>query len=386
VLGTRDWSSLVTRLDGHYEPGLFDVRAPAPRPTALATMVRAFATVGSFDHPALEAPGWWRSPDRILYPDERADDAHLAVATPRSTRAPRPVLITGASGTLGRAVARLCAARGLVCRAVSRAELDVTDGDAIDELLRESNAWAVVNAAGYVRVDDAEHDVEACRDGNVAGAVTLAAACAERGIPLATFSSDLVFDGRAGRPYVESDRPAPLNVYGRTKADAEQQVLALLPSALVIRTAAFFGPWDEWNFVTRTLCSLADGVPVEAADDLVVSPTYVPDLVHTALDLLIDGERGIWHLANEGAVSWAALARMAAEAAGLDASLVRGCSRDLLQLPARRPAYVALASERGALMPSLRDALARYVRERPWQRAGAAGAMLDPSAQGASAG
>jgi dTDP-4-dehydrorhamnose reductase len=363
ALGTHDWSSLVTRLEGDYEPGLFDVRAPAPRPTALATMVHSLATTGDFDHPALGHPGWWRCQDRLLYAE------HGDLESPRNEDpGGRPVLITGASGTLGSAFARICAARGLAHRALSRHELDVGDRDAVERTLRETGAWAVINAAGYVRVDDAEYDAESCRWLNVTAAETLAHACAREGIPLVAFSSDLGFDGSRRTPYVERDAVAPLGVYGRTKAECEARMLAVLPSALVVRTAAFFGPWDEWNFITRTLASLRIGVPVDAADDLVVSPTYVPHLAHAALDLLIDGERGIWHLANRGETTWAELARMAARGADLDESLVRGRPHTELGLSARRPRYAALGSERGHPMPSLESALAAYLHERPWSR------------------
>jgi dTDP-4-dehydrorhamnose reductase len=109
-------------------------------------------------------------------------------------------------------------------------------------------------------------------------------------------------------------------------------------------------------------------VPVDAADDLVVSPTYVPDLVHGTLDLLIDGERGIWHLANAGETSWADFARMAARAADLDESLVRGRPHTQLGLTAARPAFAAMESERGRILPPLEAALGAYVRERPWRR------------------
>ena len=367
VLGTHDWSSLVTRLEGNYEPGLFDVRAPRPRPTALARMARSLATRGTFDHPALGAPGWWRCSERLLYPDH---GERRATAGQRE-RAPipgRPVLITGASGTLGSAFARLCAARGLAHRALGRHDLDVTDRAAVERMVRETGAWALINAAGYVRVDDAEQDAEACQRLNATAAETLARACEGAGIPLVAFSSDLVFDGRKGAPYVESDRVAPLGAYGRSKADCEARVLAAHPGALVVRTAAFFGPWDEWNFITRALASLALGVPVDAADDLVVSPTYVPDLVHATLDLLIDGEHGIWHLANTGETSWAELARAAARAADLDETLVRARPHTELGLAAPRPRAVPLASERGWIMPSLDAALGAYLRERPWQR------------------
>ena len=363
VLGTRDWSSLVTRLEGNYEPGLFDVRAPRPRPTALARMARALATKGTHEHPALGAPGWWRCADRLLYPDRR-----IARGGDRESPTGRPVLIAGASGTLGSAFARLCAARGLAYHARTRHDLDITDRAAVERAIRETGAWALINAAGYVRVDDAEQDADACLRLNTTAAQTLAEACAGAGIPFVAFSSDLVFDGTKDGPYVESDPVAPLGVYGRSKADCEARVLAAHPGALVVRTAAFFGPWDEWNFITRTLASLALGVPVDAADDLVVSPTYVPDLVHATLDLLIDEERGIWHLANAGETSWAELARAAARAADLDETLIRARSHTELGLVARRPRAVPLASERGRIMPPLESALGAYVRERPWLR------------------
>ncbi len=367
VLGTRDWSSLVTRLEGNYEPGLFDIRAPRPRPTALARMARSLATRGNHEHPALGAHGWWRCTDRLLYPEH--DDAR-AIADRRGIESPpgRPVLIAGASGTLGSAFARLCVARGLAYRALTRHDLDVTDRAAVQRAVRETGAWALINAAGYVRVDDAERDAETCHRLNATAAETLARACADMGVPLVAFSSDLVFDGTKGEPYVESDRVAPLGVYGWSKAECETRVLAAHPGALVVRTAAFFGPWDEWNFLTRTLASLTLGVPVDAADDLIVSPTYVPDLVHATLDLLIDGERGIWHLANAGETSWAELARIAARLADLDDTLMRARSHNQLGLVARRPRAVPHASEHGSIMPPLEAALAAYLRERPWLR------------------
>jgi dTDP-4-dehydrorhamnose reductase len=156
-------------------------------------------------------------------------------------------------------------------------------------------------------------------------------------------------------------------VFGRSKADGEARTLALLPSALVVRTAAFFGPWDDWNFVTRSLRSLAAGEVVEAADDLVVSPTYVPELVDAVLDLLIDGERGIWHLANAGATTWADLARAAARRARLDESLVRGRPAAELSFAAPRPRHAVLASERAWIMRPLEDALHRYAATRAWE-------------------
>jgi dTDP-4-dehydrorhamnose reductase len=271
-----------------------------------------------------------------------------------------PVLITGAAGTLGSAFVRLCAERGLACVGLPHEELDVADRAAVDRVLRETGAWAVVNASGYVRVDDAERDKAGCHRGNVAGAATLAAACAEHRIALLTFSSDLVFDGEKRAPYVESDPTCPLGIYGATKDESERRVLAVLPSALVVRTAWFFGPWDEWNFLTTALRTIAGGMPTILPDDQLVSPTYVPDLVHASLDLLIDGEHGVWHLANEGSTTPAALARAAARIAGLDEALVIGRPTKDMGLAATRPRQVVLESERGSIMPSLDHALSRY--------------------------
>lgn len=131
-----------------------------------------------------------------------------------------------------------------------------------------------------------------------------------------------------------------------------------------MRTSGFFGPWDSVNFVSLALAALAQGRPFVAASDQIVSPTYVPDLVHASLNLLIDGEQGIWHLANRDALSWAQLARKAARMAGISTVTLQERPMALLHSPARRPAYSALDSERAQHMPVLEDALARYLHLR----------------------
>jgi dTDP-4-dehydrorhamnose reductase len=161
---------------------------------------------------------------------------------------------------------------------------------------------------------------------------------------------------------------APLSVYGRSKADAEAAVAAAYPQALIARTSAFFGPWDEANAVHRALAAFAAGQRWRAPGDQRVSPTYVPDLVNVALDLLIDGADGIWHLANDGDVSWADLARKAASAMGYSQGLVDECLGEELEVAAPRPVYSVLGSDRGQRLPALDDALARFVAEREHQR------------------
>lgn len=277
---------------------------------------------------------------------------------------PQPILITGATGALGRAFERLCAERGLAMRATTRAELDITDARAVAAALDRYEPWLVVNAAGYVRVDDAEHDAARCYRENALAPGMLARRCARASVAFLSFSSDLVFDGRKDTQYVEHDAPAPLGVYGWTKYEAEKLILDEHPGALVVRTSALFGPWDEHNFVTTVLRQLATGDIVRAALDTIVSPTYIPDLVHACLDLAIDGECGVWHLANLGSTSWADLARTVARLGGYPTELVEGVRSCELPWRARRPAFSALGSSRGALLPSLQLALERYYRER----------------------
>lgn len=272
----------------------------------------------------------------------------------------QPILITGGRGMLGRAFARLCGERYLAFEATARGELDIADAAAVSAALGRLRPWLVINAAGYAAVDAAEDDAERCRRDNIAGAETLARACARARVDLVTFSSDLVFDGAKRAPYEEADAPAPLGVYGRSKHDAERRVRDAHPDALVVRTGACFGPWDPHDFVQRSLRALAAGREVRAAGDLTVSPTYVPDLVHACLDLAIDRARGVWHLANTGATTWAGLARAAAILAGYAGDCVADVPASSLRWRARRPVFSALGSARGALLPPWEHALRRH--------------------------
>ncbi|WP_313169329.1 SDR family oxidoreductase, partial [Massilia oculi] len=247
------------------------------------------------------------------------------------------------------------------CHVLTRQEMDITDPASVEAAIVRFKPWAIVNAGGYVRVDEAEADLDRCMRENTLGPTVLALACIRHALRFMTYSSDLVFDGVKGQPYVESDAANPLGVYGRSKLEAEQRVLDADPQALVIRTSAFFGPWDQHNFVTQALNALDIGLPFQAARDVTVSPTYVPDLVNVSLDLLIDRERGIWHLTNGEAVSWFELAQRACATAGVSSERLQEVSAEECGYAARRPGYSAMSSERGLLLPSLDDALKRYV-------------------------
>lgn len=274
-----------------------------------------------------------------------------------------PLLITGRTGTLGQAFQRVCHIRGLDAVCLDRAALDIADIASINQALDSYQPWAVVNTAGYVRVDDAETDEARCYRENTAGPALLADACAARGIQLLTFSSDLVFDGQQHHAYLETDRARPLNIYGHSKLRAEQAVLARLPAALVVRTSSFFSAWDSHNFVHHALAASRAGQPFAAADDLLITPTYVPDLVNTSLDLLLDEERGIWHLTNHGTCTWAELARQAVSTAGLDAAGIVPQPAASFGWAAVRPTFSALRSQQGILLPSVENALQQYLAD-----------------------
>ncbi|MFN2511956.1 MAG: family 1 glycosylhydrolase [Pyrinomonadaceae bacterium] len=367
AFGAFDWNSLLTRDEGLYEPGIFDLRGPTPRPTALARMSQALAAGLDYDHPTLDSAGWWHRLDRFCHPPANRRGHGLAASVGSVNMEGRPsraLLITGATGTLGQAFARICERRGLAYYLLTRQDMDIADPDSVSAALERYEPWAIVNAAGYVRVDDAEREVERCMRENVVGPTNLAHACAGSKIPLITFSSDLVFAGSQRTPYVESDAVLPLNVYGKSKAAAEQEVLDAFPGALVIRTSAFFGPWDKFNFVNCVLSAVAEGRMFWAANDVTISPTYIPDLVNVSLDLLIDGEQGVWHLANSGALTWTELARTVAQSTGYDPNYIGACANESFGLAASRPAFSVLSSERASLMRPFEEALVDYFLER----------------------
>ena len=345
MFGNVDWRFLLTRRAGFYDAGVFDARNGTPRPTVIARAARAYAKGEPFDHPALDSPGWWRRPPRLYPWNGRCKPMDWGG---------RKLLITGATGTLGNAFARICEERALPFCLTGRAELDLGDEGTIAAAIAEHEPWAVINTAGFVRVADAEREREACMAANADGAERLARACAAAGVPLVTFSSDLVFDGRLGRAYVEEDAVNPGCVYGLSKAEAERRVLAAARQALVVRTSAFFGPWDRYNFAWHVLSRLAAGETVQACARTEVSPTYVPDLVHATLDLLIDGETGLWHLANPGRISWYDFARRLAEGAGYDPECI-------VPLETAEPAVTALASSRGTMLRPFEAALDEYL-------------------------
>ncbi|KQR31804.1 sugar nucleotide-binding protein [Deinococcus sp. Leaf326] len=352
ALGSFDWNTLHTSFGGYYEPGAFDVRAGTPRPTALAGLLRTRAAGGVPDHPTLAAPGFWERPERLFYPPvgSPAPAARLPPA--------RPLLILGA-GFLARSLAQLCRERGLAYRQWPSEVLNAPWAEILGAFGEAGRPWAVVNASGYGQIDEAERRARQFFQTHVVGQTRWASACAAQGAQFLTFSSDQVFAGESGAPYTERGTPSPVNAYGRAQWQAERRVLDACPGALVVRSSGLFGVRESRDFLSEALGTLQGGGQVHLDLDHHFSPTYLPDLVHASLDLLIDGESGLWHLVNQGESTWGDLVGTLAERLGLSRQQVR----PLTALPQRqvpRPRYSVLRSTRGQLLPSLGQALDHY--------------------------
>jgi dTDP-4-dehydrorhamnose reductase len=220
----------------------------------------------------------------------------------------RPILVIGRAGQLARCLVEEARARDMIVVARSRPEFDLADADAAERLVAEIEPRAVVNAAAYTGVDQAETEVAKAFAINRDGAARLAAAAARHGAPFVHVSTDYVFDGRKAAPYDEEDTPAPLNIYGQSKLEGEMAVRANHPAAIVVRTSSVYSPYGH-NFV-RTMLRLAETLDViNVVNDQRASPTSAADLAGAMLTILRQmlggGARsGIYHLAGDGAVSW----------------------------------------------------------------------------------
>jgi len=213
----------------------------------------------------------------------------------------------------------------------------------------------VLHAAAWTDVDGAEADPQEAAAVNVGGTANVAAL----GVPLVYFSTDYVFDGSKGEPYVEADAPSPLSAYGRTKLHGEA---AAGDRSWIVRSSWLFGPTGH-NFVRTMLRLGAERGEVAVVDDQRGCPTYVGHLAEAVL-ALAELPYGVWHVAAEGDCTWADFAEAIFEEAGIRCR-VRRIGSEELQRPARRPAYSVLRSERPGVprLPHWREGL-RHCLER----------------------
>ena len=301
-------------------------------------------------------------------PHDMADDA-----------VPVGYLVAGANGMLGHALRRVLFGQGRTQSAPSEEAFDITDSEAV---LREATRFAaeldpdqrgvLVNAAAYTNVEGAEDEPQRAYLVNETGARILAEAARAAGLGFVHVSTDFVFDGAKDGPYVETDSPGPLSVYGASKLAGDRAVAVAYPEALIVRTAWAFGPAGS-NFVTKVLDAARIRGSLQVVDDEIGSPTYTVDLAGGILRLVEAGATGIYHLAGADPAGTAVgpgvsrydLALEILSLAGLGDVPVEPVSSGSFPSKAARPANSVLdcgkAAAFGVTMPPWPDGLARFI-------------------------
>ena len=286
-----------------------------------------------------------------------------------------PILVTGGNGQLATSLVETGDER---IRRVGRPEFDFDQPDTIEEVFEAYLPSVVVNAAAHTAVDLAEKEPEASERANHTGPARLAALCAEAGIPLIHVSTDYVYDGRKGAPYVETDPTAPTGVYGRTKREGEEAVLAANPQSIVLRTSWVFSPYGK-NFIKTMLGAQLKTSKLKVVADQHGSPTSAPDLADAIMAIIARIETegfdpawaGIYHAANTGTTTWHGLAMATFEEAerhGRTMPEVAAIATADWPTPAARPADTRLDCTKldrtfGVRLPDWRPSLARTVDE-----------------------
>jgi len=274
------------------------------------------------------------------------------------------LIIIGADGMLGRSWAELLTARGIDHVATTRAELDITDQSALENVVKPETEW-VVNCAAYTLVDAAEEHENLAKDVNGYAVGRMAERCKAVGAKLLHYSTDYVFDGTATEPYPTNHRRNPVNVYGRSKALGEELIERSGVEHLLVRSSWLYAPWGK-NFVLtiRELARARESLRV--VNDQRGRPTDSRRLAEVSLALAEQGSRGVFHVTDGGECTWFELATLIADAVNPDCR-VEPCTSDEFPRPAPRPAYTVLdvsATEDvvGPLIPwedRVREVLAR---------------------------
>jgi dTDP-4-dehydrorhamnose reductase len=261
------------------------------------------------------------------------------------------ILLTGANGQVGRELARKGPREGFHVLSYDRKALDITDPRAVESAIQREACSLVINAAAYTAVDMAESEPAAAFAVNRDGPDHLASACAREGIPLIHISTDYVFDGQKGRPYLETDAVSPLSVYGRSKEEGERRIRAKLKAHVIIRTAWLYGIHGH-NFV-RTMLRLGRERPsLKVVDDQFGSPTYAADLAEAIIRIAgrcLERKSVVWgtyHYCGAGVTTWFGFAEAVFRLAGGYEDLR---VRDIVPIPtsgyptpARRPSWSVL--------------------------------------------
>jgi len=274
------------------------------------------------------------------------------------------VTVFGATGLLGKALAREWTDDDV--SGLGSKDADIRDPKQISNVIQRTQPNWIVLAAAYTDVDGCEGNPEHAFAVNCRGALNVAKAAKQFASRLLFLSTDYVFDGAKNRPYETNDPRAPLNVYGRSKAEAEVQISEVLPECCILRTSWLFG--NDGKCFPDTILKLAASRPaIDVVDDQRGSPTYTADLARTIIQLCRSDAKGIVHATNRGNCSWFEFAREIVADVRLN-SMVRPTTSEQFVRPAQRPRYSVLSSKslqkQAIEMPTWQDALRRYLRER----------------------
>ena len=269
------------------------------------------------------------------------------------------VLVTGVKGQLGYDVVNELEKRGHVAVGTDVDNMDITDANQVQTVIKEANPDAVIHCAAYTAVDLAEDNVDLCRRINADGTRNIAEVCKELDIKMIYISTDYVFDGEGTHFWQPDDARSPLNVYGQTKYEGELAVESLLEKYYIVRIAWVFGVNGK-NFIKTMLNLGKTRDHLTVVNDQIGSPTYTYDLAKLLVDMVETDKYGRYHATNEGICSWYDFACEIVRLGGVDAT-VSPCTTAEYPTPAKRPAWSAL--ENMALAATVgNDA-------RPWQQA-----------------
>jgi dTDP-4-dehydrorhamnose reductase len=270
---------------------------------------------------------------------------------------------------LGRDVMALLGERA---KGIDIGEIDITSLESVLKVVGAMKPDVVINCAAYTDVDGCETNRETAMAVNAEGVAHLAFACRELGALLVQISTDYIFDGGKGTPYVEDDAPHPLSVYGESKLGGEMNAV-FSPEHLIVRTQWLYGLHGK-NFVETMLRLGAEKDVLTVVDDQIGSPTWTVDLGKAIIALIDNGCRGIYHAANAEFCSWNSFAQEIFMQAGLSVTVTPMTTKELNRL-ARRPLYSTLecgklASDAGFQPQSWRSALHQYLLLRTQNRYG----------------
>jgi dTDP-4-dehydrorhamnose reductase len=284
----------------------------------------------------------------------------------------KKVVVFGCHGQLGIELVAVFTERGYQVTGFHRSQVDIGDSAEVEQAFAREDPSIVINAAAYNQVDIAEKEPVPAMIANGLAVRNLAMSCRQHDARLVHFSTDYVFDGAAGRAYIEEDLPRPLGAYAVSKLAGELYAQAYLDHPLIIRTSGVFGPGGlktaRGNFIELMLRLAANGQPIRVVDDHVASPTYAPLLAARSADLVDRGLTGVFHVGGGQPISWFDYASMIFRIAGVHPEVKPTNEREF-RTAARRPKYSALSNAKMercgiAPFPPLEAAVRLYMEAR----------------------